>query len=56
MQNAVIEFILNKGGTDKYASGFIFHFRTYDSIMVCRESMLDAVPGAFHEAHRNFTI
>jgi hypothetical protein len=31
-------------------SGFIFHLRTYQNLLLCRESMRGTVLGAFHHS------
>ena len=40
--------ILANGGEDPQNSRFIFHFKSYVSLMHCRDSMRITVPEAFH--------
>jgi hypothetical protein len=43
-----VEFILNHGGSDPQASGFIFHFQTYQAMIGFRDELQEGVGAAFH--------
>jgi hypothetical protein len=44
----VIAAILANGGADPKNSGFIYHFNTYDQLMLCRDTLQVVAPQAFH--------
>ena len=46
----MFDHIIAHGGSDSMDSGFMFHFQTYQNLMLCRESMRGTVPGAFHHS------
>ena len=47
-RDQVIAHILNNEGTDPENSEFVFHFRTYQALSRCRDSMYENIPAAFH--------
>jgi len=50
VQNQVVAHILANGGSDTQNSGYIFHFRTFQALMACRDAMRAPIPAAFHNS------
>lgn len=50
VQQQVINYILNHGGTDTQASDFIFHFQTFQDLLAARDSMRMDIQKAFNKS------
>jgi len=44
----VINHIITNHGTDREESGFIFHFKQFNQLIACRDTMEALIPVAFH--------